>query len=177
MPPFDDRFVACFRSLPWRQDDIAKSRKHRDPIPSNQGMKHLKPQARENTVLKMLLKGFFLLTFLGASASAFAGTQPYNKAQFDGALAHGKPVVIWFHASWCPTCRAQQPAVDRLAKSSEMKDVTVFVADFDKETALEKALRVAQQSTFVVFRGGREVARSTGETDEQAIRATWGKAL
>ncbi|ERJ39858.1 hypothetical protein L810_5569 [Burkholderia sp. AU4i] len=53
----------------------------------------------------------------------------------------------------------------------------MFVADFDKETALEKALRVAQQSTFVVFRGGREVARSTGETDEQAIRATWGKAL
>jgi thiol-disulfide isomerase/thioredoxin len=125
----------------------------------------------------MLLKGFFLLAFIGASASAFAATQPYNKAQFDGALAQGKPVVIWFHASWCPTCRAQQPAVDRLAASSEMKDVTVFVADFDKETALEKTLRVVQQSTFVVFRGDREVARSTGETDEQAIRATWGKAL
>lgn len=128
-------------------------------------------------MLKMLLKGFFLLAFIGASASAFATIQSYDKAQFDRAMAQGKPVVVWFHASWCPTCRAQQPAVDRLVASSEMKDVTVFVADFDKETALEKTLRVVQQSTFVVFRSGREVARSTGETDEQAIRATWGKAL
>lgn len=128
-------------------------------------------------MFKMLLKGLILLALVGASAAALATVQPYDKAQFDGALAQGKPVVVWFHASWCPTCRAQQPAVDRLAASREMKDVTVFIADFDKETALEKALHVVQQSTFVVFRGGREVARSTGETDERAIRATWGKAL
>ncbi|AJY27050.1 ahpC/TSA family protein (plasmid) [Burkholderia thailandensis 34] len=128
-------------------------------------------------MLKILLKGLFLLTFIGVSASAFAAAQPYDKGRFEAALAQGKPVVVWFHAGWCPTCRVQQPAVDKLSASPAMKDVTVFVADFDKETALEKMLRVAQQSTFVVFRGGREVARSTGETNEQAIRATWEKAL
>ncbi len=58
-----------------------------------------------------------------------------------------------------------------------MKPVTVFIADFDKETALRKSLGVVQQSTFVVFRNGHEVTRSTGETDDQAIRATWEKAL
>lgn len=163
--------------LRQRREFVVQVCKHRAEIPSNRGVKHVKPQARGNTVFKMLLKGFFLLAFIGGAASAFATALPYNKAQFEGALAQGKPVVIWFHASWCPTCRAQQPVVDRLAASPEMKGVTVLVADFDKETALEKALHVVQQSTFVVFRGGREVVRSTGETDEQAIRATWEKAL
>ncbi|WP_293036177.1 thioredoxin family protein [Paraburkholderia sp.] len=125
----------------------------------------------------MFLKIFTVFAFIGAASCAFAGEQPYNEAQFTKAISHGQPVVVWFHASWCPTCRAQQPIVDRLAGSAEMKPVTVFVADFDKETALRKSLGVAGQSTFVVFRHGREVTRSTGETDEQAIRATWEKAL
>lgn len=130
-----------------------------------------------NTVLKMLLKVLAVLTFVGSAASVLGAQQPFDQARFDNALAQGKPVVVWFHADWCPTCRAQQPTVDRLAASPEMKDVTVFVADFDKETALRKSLHVVQQSTFIVFRNGREVARSTGETDAHAIRKTWEKAL
>ena len=61
--------------------------------------------------------------------------------------------------------------------SRKRKDVTLFVADFDTESALKKQLRVAQQSTFVVFKGGKEVGRSTGETDRAAIAALFDKAL
>jgi thiol-disulfide isomerase/thioredoxin len=125
----------------------------------------------------MFLKTLTVLAFVGATSAAFAGEQPYSEAQFTKAVSQGQPVVVWFHANWCPTCRAQQPVVDRLAGSAEMKPVTVFIADFDKEAALKKSLNVVEQSTFVVFRKGHEVTRSTGETDEQSIRATWEKAL
>ncbi|TAM85120.1 thioredoxin [bacterium] len=128
-------------------------------------------------MLKMLFKGLMMLAFLGSAATAFAGERPFDQALFDKALAQGKPTVVYFHADWCPTCRAQQPIVDRLAAAPEMKNVTVFVADYDKEAALKKALRVNYQSTFVVFKGGHEVTRSTGQTDEQDIRDTWEKAL
>ena len=53
----------------------------------------------------------------------------------------------------------------------------IFEADFDTETALEKTLKVGQQSTFVVFSHGHEVARSTGQTQEPAIREILQKAL
>lgn len=36
-------------------------------------------------------------------------------SSFDGATLAGKPTVLWFWAPWCPTCRAQAPAVSSLA--------------------------------------------------------------
>ncbi|HEY9130951.1 MAG TPA: thioredoxin family protein [Dyella sp.] len=120
---------------------------------------------------------FLGLLGLALTAHALAAEVPFNQQQFDQALAAGKPAVVYFHADWCPTCRAQQPIVSRLAKEQQFQPVTVFVADFDKESALKKSLRVAQQSTFVVFKQGHEVTRSTGQTQESAIRATFQSAL
>lgn len=67
--------------------------------------------------------------------------------------------------------------VDRLSTDVRLKSVTIFLADYDTETALKKTLRITQQSTFVVFKHGHEVARSTGQTQEQVIRAIFEKAL
>ncbi|WP_266159690.1 thioredoxin family protein [Dyella silvatica] len=120
------------------------------------------------------LWGLLLLMLTGAS---WAGEVPFKQADYDKAVAEGKPVVVYLHADWCPTCRAQKPILDRLSKEARLKDVTIFVADFDTETALEKSLKVAQQSTFVVFRQGHEVSRSTGQTQESAIRAVLEQAL
>lgn len=124
------------------------------------------------------MKTFLLSVFLLAlSCGVMADEVPFNQAQFDRAKAAGQPVVVYFHADWCPTCRVQQPIVARLATDPQLKAVTIFEADFDTETALEKALKVSQQSTFVVFSHGREVSRSTGQTQEPEIRAILQKAL
>jgi thioredoxin 1 len=126
-----------------------------------------------NAIRRYLLASSLLLVV----SAAFAGEQPFNQAQFDRLNADGKPAVVYFHATWCPTCKVQQPIVDRLATSPEMKGVTIFMADYDKEVALKRTLKVTQQSTFVVFKGGHEVARSTGQTREQDIKNTFAKAL
>jgi thiol-disulfide isomerase/thioredoxin len=128
-------------------------------------------------MLKVVCKYLLASSLLLAVGIVFAGELAFNQTQFDRLNADGKPNIVYFHATWCPTCKVQQPIVDRLAASPEMKDVTIFVADYDKEVALKRAMKVTQQSTFVVFKGGHEVARSTGQTREHDIRNTFAKAL
>jgi thiol-disulfide isomerase/thioredoxin len=112
-----------------------------------------------------------------AAAASVAAELPFNKAAFDKALAEGKPVVVDFAASWCPTCKQQKPIVQGLLKDARRKPLTLFVADFDKEEALKKQLNVTMQSTLVAFKGGKEVARSTGQTDKAELGALLDKAL
>jgi thioredoxin 1 len=122
-------------------------------------------------------------SFAVASALAFgavaamAAELPFNKAAFDSAVAQGKPVIVDFSASWCPTCKEQKPIVQGLLNEAKRQPVTLFVADFDTENALKKKLGVSMQSTFVVFKGGKEVGRSTGQTEKQAIADLFDKAL
>lgn len=127
--------------------------------------------------INLASRGLAAALLLMAAALAGAGERPFERAAFENALAAGKPVVVDFQASWCPTCKAQKPIVDALLKEPRRKDLTLFAADYDTEAALKKKLRVSQQSTFVVFKGGKEVGRSTGDTDRAAIAALFDKAL
>ena len=113
---------------------------------------------------------------LAAACSVFAAASwsaevPFDQAQFDAARAAGKPVAVVFHADWCPTCRAQAPVLKQLSESGDLQQLTIFVADFDAEKALKRALRVSKQSTVVVFKGGKEAARSTGDTEPGSLSA------
>ena len=126
------------------------------------------------TSLRLLTAGFGL--WLAATA-ALAAELPFDKAKFDAALKAGQPVVVDFQADWCPTCKAQKPIVQGLLKDSKYGGLTLFVANFDTEKDLKKQLAVSQQSTFVVFKAGKEVARSTGQTDKGALADLFSMAL
>jgi len=108
---------------------------------------------------------------------AGAGEQPFNPATLDRLLADGQPVAVDFHADWCPTCRAQAPIIRQLLSTPEFKNLIILVADYDTELALRKSLNVAKQSTLVVFRHGKEVARSTGDTSREGLAALLRQAI
>ena len=122
-------------------------------------------------------RSFSILAALCFAVTAWAGEQPYDKAAFEKALAEGKPVIVDFFADWCPTCKVQKPHVQSLLSDPKMKEVTLFIADYDKEKDLKKSLRVTQQSTFVVFKGGKETGRSTGQTKKEDLAAEVAKTI
>jgi thioredoxin 1 len=105
-----------------------------------------------------------------------AAEVPFDQAQFDAARTAGKPVAVVFHADWCPTCRAQAPVLKQLTQTPAFKSLTLYVADFDTEKSLKRSLGVTQQSTIVVFKDGKEVARSTGDTQEDSLAALLRRA-
>jgi thioredoxin 1 len=118
-----------------------------------------------------------LLMSLCLLSPALAAEQPYRADQLEQLLADGRPVVVDFHADWCPICRAQAPIIKDLLSKPEFKELTVLIANYDTELPLRKALNVSQQSTLVVFRHGKEVARSTGQTSPERLAALLRQAL
>src|ERR1700721_1102367 len=120
--------------------------------------------------MKSLVALISAVMLIAIAAPTLAAEVPFNQVQFDSMIAAGKPVAVVLHADWCPTCRAQAPLLKALTQTPELKAVTLFVANFDTEKALKKSLGVTQQSTVVVFKDGKESARSTGDT-QKASRA------
>lgn len=119
-----------------------------------------------------------LAALLLATGAAQALTlKPFTAADFAAAQKAGSPVAVHFHATWCPTCRAQDKALDALKSDPALKNVTILKADYDQEKALKKQMNIRTQSTFVVFKGSTEVARSAGVTDAEQIKATLAAAL
>lgn len=107
---------------------------------------------------------------------AFAATEaPYTQSAFTAAQKAGEPILVWVHASWCPTCAKQKPILAKIEGEPGYKNLKVFMVDFDSQKDVVRSMGVQMQSTLIAFKGGKEEARSTGQTDEQAIRSVVGK--
>jgi len=123
-----------------------------------------------------LIRSLILLQFFAAGTALAAG-QAFDQAAFDALQKQGKPTLVMIHADWCPTCRAQEPILGELLKTPELQAITALRVDFDKQKAAVKAFKVQYQSTLIVFKGGKEVGRSTGDTKKDGIAALLKKAL
>ena len=102
--------------------------------------------------------------------------KPYTADALAAAQAAGKPVAVHFHADWCGTCKQQEKVIAQL-KGEGGLELTLLVADYDKEKDLRKTLKVRSQSTMVVFRGKDEKARLGGDTDPAKFRTALKAAL
>lgn len=105
---------------------------------------------------------------------AFA-REPFDAKAFEQAQAAGKTVLIDVYASWCPICKKQQPTIARLEK--EKPSLVVYEVNFDNDKSALKKFGVQSQATLIVFKGAKEVGRSTGESDAARIQALIEKGL
>lgn len=79
---------------------------------------------------------------LVSSVLAAYDEQAVSEAAEDGQA------VLFFHATWCPTCKSATE--DLQARSDEIPaDVTIFRADFDTEDELKRKYNIVMQDTFV----------------------------
>lgn len=127
-------------------------------------------------MLKLIRALVLLLPFL-AAGPALAADAAFDTARFDTLQKQGKPILVTIHADWCPTCKAQEPIVSGLLKTPELQGITALRVDFDKQKDAVRMFKAQYQSTLIVFKAGREVGRSTGDTNKDSIAALLKKAI
>ncbi|MBI3901906.1 MAG: thioredoxin family protein [Nitrosomonadales bacterium] len=121
-------------------------------------------------------RNLFLL-FLFSISSAFAVGDAFDQARFDQLLKEGKPVLVAIHADWCSTCRAQDVFLKELLSAPPYNKFQVLRVDFDKQKKVVRSFKVQWQSTLIVFKNGKEIERSTSDTDKDSVALMLRKAL
>jgi len=85
------------------------------------------------------------------------------------AYADTGNVVLFFKASWCPSCRAADKDI-KANLSAIPSDLTILELDYDKETALKQKYKVTTQHTFVqVDTQGNLIKKWTGSPTLAAV--------
>lgn len=96
------------------------------------------------------------------------GFAPFTKEAFKAAADSGKITLVYFHAPWCPVCKAQEAKL--LAHlNGDAKDVVALKIDYDTNTDLRKEMNVQKQSTLILFNGSKEIARLSYKSDDASI--------
>lgn len=104
------------------------------------------------------------------SAGPVAGSWiDYATWDADRAAYADTDVVLFFHADWCPSCRATEASLDA---DGVPDGLTVVKVDYDRATELRQKYGVTYQHTFVhVDDDGTKLAIWTGSASGTEIAA------
>ena len=85
-------------------------------------------------------------------------------------------VLVEFYASWCPHCQKMMPVVDDVKALFEGR-APVYQFDIDENSEFADSLDVNSIPTFIIFKGGEPLWRTSGELSSDKLSAELEKAL
>jgi len=112
---------------------------------------------------KILILIFCAIAF---SANALEKKTTFDKKLFDKAQSEGKVVVINSWIEYCTSCASQMKALKQL--KNEFKNVEYYAFEVTNRE-IAKLLDVQYQTTLLIFKNNKEVHRSIGVTNKDAI--------
>ncbi len=83
-------------------------------------------------------------------AASETTNQYIESANADYSLIGKEPVTLFFHATWCPTCKRMKKDI-KADLSNFPANTKIIEADYDTATDLKQKYGVTAQTTFVVL--------------------------
>ncbi len=128
---------------------------------------------------RAFLQSTAAFTLTPALAQAYAA-EPFSPALWRSLREGSGVVVLNYRASWSITCDLKADILAELmAQNPDYAALSFVEVDWDTfgPAQLTERLKVERNSTLLVLKGGREVARLVAEPYERSIRALLDKAL
>ena len=108
----------------------------------------------------------FICFVLALSTKAVGKETTYSKELFNKALSDGKVVVISSWIKYCTSCASQMKILKKV--KNDFNNIEYFSFDVMNRDIAD-AFNVLYQTTLLIFKDGKEVYRSIGETTEDLI--------
>lgn len=96
-----------------------------------------------------------------------------NESDLPRLLESPLPVLVKFHADWCPPCRRFEPVLEELAHELQGRAIIAKV-DADENPALTGKMGVDALPSLVFFQDGRETGRLVGIHSREKILLALG---
>ena len=114
------------------------------------------------------MKKFFIFIcfVLAFNTKAIGKETTYKKELFDKALSEGKVVVVSSWIKYCSSCASQIKVLNKA--KDDFDDIEFFAFDVTNKK-IAKFFNVQYQTTLLIFKDNKEVYRSIGETNRDAI--------
>lgn len=88
--------------------------------------------------------------------------------KFSDLIQSDMPVLVDFYADWCAPCKAMEPVIREVAKSTSGK-VRVIKINIDKNEETARTFNVAAVPTFILFKKGNILWRHPGMIDKPSL--------
>ena len=115
----------------------------------------------------------FILCLFAFGVNAMEKKTTFDRALFEKAQSEGKLIVISSWIEYCGSCANQMKVLQTAKKEGELSDIkfdNIEYFSFDvMNRDIADAFNVLYQTTLLIFKDGKEVYRSIGETTEDLI--------
>ena len=115
----------------------------------------------------------FIFCLFAFGANAVEKKTTFDKELFNKAQSEGKIVVLSSWIKYCSSCANQMKVLQKAKKDGELSDIkfdNIEYFSFDVTNRdIADAFNVLYQTTLLIFKDGKEVYRSIGETTEDLI--------
>lgn len=133
---------------------------------SSQAVNHLRQKGFMNIV--ELQGGINAWNRAGKPLVADKEVPQMSEKDYRGMLTSKEVVLVDFGAEWCAPCKRMNPIIEEIAHANSDKMGLVNI-DAGSQKDLVQKFDVEQLPTFIIYKNGKEVWRTSGLTDKEVI--------